>query len=353
MGLLLPGHSSGERSSWGSLARPRGLGWGCPCGPPAPLPPVPPASGSPLHRGRGAAAAQRRGPDPARRLPPPPHPPMRTRRCLRRVSGSLRVSSTFCVDFRTSPCGFLENIPPGPAPAPRSRGGQRPPDPPAPGPLHSRRQRQQQQQQRRLLFLRPPPPPPPGRRGWRGPAGAGPGLGSPFLPPSLALLPLLHDSRQVRPRPSLWQPRRDVTVPEARRAEACGWAGRGGVASCARPGLVVPLSLPTPAVLCGSVKSRREHGQKMQAKHAVAKAVAPSLLSVKPQLSSSRICLTAPPAMPALGLLQLLTAAPARHHLLPAVTSPLVAVLTSRVKWHGWSKQHDTLRCWPCLCCAP
>lgn len=75
------------------------------------------------------------------------------------------------------------------------------------------------------------------------------------------------------------------------------------------------MSLPTPAVLCGSVKSRREHGQKMQAKHAVAKAVAPSLLSVKPQLSSSRICLTAPPAMPALGLLQLLTAAPARHHL--------------------------------------
>lgn len=46
----------------------------------------------------------------------------------------MRVSSTFCVDFRTSPCGFLENIPSGPAPAPRSRGGQRPPDPPAPGP---------------------------------------------------------------------------------------------------------------------------------------------------------------------------------------------------------------------------
>lgn len=71
---------------------------------------------------------------PARSLSPPAASPMRTRRCLRRVRGSLRVSSTFCVDFRTSPCGFLENIPPGPAPAPRSRGGERPPDPPAPGP---------------------------------------------------------------------------------------------------------------------------------------------------------------------------------------------------------------------------
>lgn len=218
----------------GPEAQGRGCGRGVPAGP-APLyrrcprPPAPSCAGA---GGGGGRAAPRAGP----RSPPPPspHPPMRTRRCLRRVSGSLRVSSTFCVDFRTSPCGFLENIPPGPAPAPRSRGGQRPPDPPAPGPLHSRRQRQQRQQrqqqqqqqpQRRLLLLLLRPPPPPGRRGWRGPAGAGPGLGSPFLPPSLALLPLLHDSRQVRPRPSLWQPRRDVTAGGA--AGAGRWLGGG------------------------------------------------------------------------------------------------------------------------------
>lgn len=117
---------------------------------------------------------------PARSLPAAS--PMRTRRCLRRVSGSLRVSSTFCVDFRTSPCGFLENIPPGPGPAPppRSRGGQRPPDPPAPGPLHSQRQRQHRP---RLLLL--PPTPTPMRRGWRGaarsqlPAGPGGGRAGP------------------------------------------------------------------------------------------------------------------------------------------------------------------------------
>jgi hypothetical protein len=38
---------------------------------------------------------------------------------LRRVSASFLVSSTFWVDFFTSPCGFLENIlrPPRPLPA--------------------------------------------------------------------------------------------------------------------------------------------------------------------------------------------------------------------------------------------
>lgn len=51
--------------------------------------------------------------------------PMTMRRCLRRVSASFLVSSTFWVDFFTSPCGFLENIlppPPRPTPAP-SRSG--------------------------------------------------------------------------------------------------------------------------------------------------------------------------------------------------------------------------------------
>lgn len=50
---------------------------------------------------------------------------MTMRRCLRRVSASFLVSSTFWVDFFTSPCGFLENIlpPPRPTPAP-SRSGQ-------------------------------------------------------------------------------------------------------------------------------------------------------------------------------------------------------------------------------------
>lgn len=50
---------------------------------------------------------------------------MTMRRCLRRVSASFLVSSTFWVDFFTSPCGFFENIlpPPRPTPAP-SRPGQ-------------------------------------------------------------------------------------------------------------------------------------------------------------------------------------------------------------------------------------
>lgn len=50
---------------------------------------------------------------------------MTMRRCFRRVSASFLVSSTFWVDFFTSPCGFLENIlpPPRPTPAP-SRPGQ-------------------------------------------------------------------------------------------------------------------------------------------------------------------------------------------------------------------------------------
>lgn len=117
--------------------------------------------------------------------PLPAASPIRTRRCLSRVSGSLRVSRTFCVDFRTSPCGFLENIPPGPAPAPSSRGGQRPPDLPAPGPLHSQRR----QHRLRLLLLTPTAM----RRGRRGaarsqlPAGRGAGLGldSPFFLPRL------------------------------------------------------------------------------------------------------------------------------------------------------------------------
>lgn len=117
--------------------------------------------------------------------PLPAASPIRTRRCLSRVSGSLRVSSTFCVDFRTSPCGFLENIPPGPAPAPSSRGGQRPPDLPALGPLHSQRR----QHRLRLLLLTPTEM----RRGRRGaarsqlPAGRGAGLGldSPFFLPRL------------------------------------------------------------------------------------------------------------------------------------------------------------------------
>lgn len=39
------------------------------------------------------------------------------RRCLRRVKASFLVSSTFWVDFFTSPCGFLENILPPPAPS--------------------------------------------------------------------------------------------------------------------------------------------------------------------------------------------------------------------------------------------
>lgn len=146
----------------------------------------------------------------------------------------MRVSSTFCVDFRTSPCGFLENIPSGPAPAPRSRGGQRPPDPPAPGPYIAGGGAASSSSCCRL------------RRGGarRGggaqsqlPAGQGVAraLDSP-LPPSLVLLPLLHDSRQVRPQASLWQPRRDVTaaLPGAppgrggRRPRLCG--KRGGAA---------------------------------------------------------------------------------------------------------------------------
>lgn len=45
--------------------------------------------------------------------------PMTMRRCLRRVSASFLVSSTFWVDFFTSPCGFLENILPLPLPPPR------------------------------------------------------------------------------------------------------------------------------------------------------------------------------------------------------------------------------------------
>lgn len=49
---------------------------------------------------------------------------MTMRRCLRRVSASFLVSSTFWVDFFTSPCGFLENIlpPPRPTPAPSRPG---------------------------------------------------------------------------------------------------------------------------------------------------------------------------------------------------------------------------------------
>lgn len=102
------------------------------------------------------------------------------------------------------------------------------------GALHSRRRR------RLLLLLLPPPAgrSAAGRGGAeptpRGPGG-GPGLDSP-LPPSLVLLPLLHDSRQVRPQASLWQPRRDVTaaLPGAppgrggRRPRLCG--KRGGAA---------------------------------------------------------------------------------------------------------------------------
>lgn len=132
----------------------------------------------------------------------------------------------------------------GPAPAPRSRGGERPPDPPAPGPLHSQRR------QRRLLLA-----PAPMRRGWRGaarsqlPAGpeggrAGPGLDSPFL----LLLPLLHDSRQVRPQASLWQPRRDVTAGAPQRtSEARRRAdGRGSSLLPAREG-----QLPLPGAVTG------------------------------------------------------------------------------------------------------
>lgn len=62
---------------------------------------------------------------------------MTMRRCLRRVNASFLVSSTFWVDFFTSPCGFLENILPLP--------------PTQPAPAHSR--------------------PSPGRRKWREWAG--------------------------------------------------------------------------------------------------------------------------------------------------------------------------------------
>lgn len=49
--------------------------------------------------------------------PSTPRPsPMTMRRCLRRVSASFLVSSTFWVDFFTSPCGFFENILPPPRP---------------------------------------------------------------------------------------------------------------------------------------------------------------------------------------------------------------------------------------------
>lgn len=184
------------------------------------------------HRGpepRAAPPARSRSPS------PPAASPMRTRRCLRRVSGSLRVSNTFCVDFRTSPCGFLENIPPGPAPAPRSRGGQRPPDPPAPGPYIAGGSAASSSCCCRLRLRRGGARRAGGRRGNSPQARGWPGPDSP-LPPSLVLLPLLRDSRQVRPQASLWQPRRDVTAalpgapPGARRVEAAAvWKtwGRG------------------------------------------------------------------------------------------------------------------------------
>lgn len=89
----------------------------------------------PRSRGDGPGSEAEASPLP----PPTPHPPrpgsllsspMTMRRCLRRVSASFLVSSTFWVDFFTSPCGFLENIlrPPRPLPAGsprRSAGGGR------------------------------------------------------------------------------------------------------------------------------------------------------------------------------------------------------------------------------------
>ncbi|XP_072786318.1 uncharacterized protein [Taeniopygia guttata] len=72
------------------------------------------------------------------------------------------------------------------------------------------------------------------RRGRRGaawsqlPAGRGPGRAWTPPPSSLAFLPLLHDSRQVRPQASPWQPRRDVTAALPRAPP--GRAGRGRAA---------------------------------------------------------------------------------------------------------------------------
>uniref|UniRef100_A0A8V5G1J9 Uncharacterized protein n=1 Tax=Melopsittacus undulatus TaxID=13146 RepID=A0A8V5G1J9_MELUD len=142
---------------------------------------------------------------------------MRTRRCLRRVSGSLRVSSTFCVDFRTSPCGFLENIPPGPglAPAPRSRGEQRPPDPPAP-------------RQRRLLL-----PPTEMRRGAaRSQLAAGPGGAEPGLPLPLSPLSSLCFTTAVRCDPRRPYGNRTVT---SRPARPCAPPRRGALGSASLP----------------------------------------------------------------------------------------------------------------------
>jgi hypothetical protein len=83
--------------------------------PPAPRPPAP------LQKRRSALpcpAPPLRPPAP-RHIPRGPLPrrssPMTMRRCLRRVSASFLVSSTFWVDFFTSPWGFLENILPPPA----------------------------------------------------------------------------------------------------------------------------------------------------------------------------------------------------------------------------------------------
>lgn len=154
------------------------------------LPGVPPAAPAPL-AGRDLPPGPSPEPAPSE-FPvfplPSPRPaasPMRTRRCFSRVSGSLRVSSTFCVDFRTSPCGFLENIPPGPAPAPSSRGRQRPADLPALGSLHSQRRRH-----RLLLLLRAGTAMRSGRRARRGAnsprAGGRAAPALPLLPPSLS-----------------------------------------------------------------------------------------------------------------------------------------------------------------------
>lgn len=132
-----------------------------------------------------------------------PRSPITTRRCLRRVRGSLRVSSTFCVDFRTSPCGFLENIPPA----------TRPPWAPPAG-----------SSSRRCSCSRLRDTPRPERRGRRAAAsGSAPPPEGPYIADGVA------PKRRVRPA----------------RSQARG-AGRGSVGRQGWLGLPPPPATPTP-----------------------------------------------------------------------------------------------------------